>query len=84
MDIAALADLLHETSEHHGFSRPWRRPTTGGISQHRRRLLPLLLAQPVARTYCALPSSSTYLGRRVSKSMILAQVGVIRMRTICL
>ena len=39
---------------------------------------------PMARTYFAFISSSTYLGRRVSKSMILAQVGVMRMSTICL
>lgn len=44
-----------------------------------------LVALPnVARTHCALVSSATYLGRRVSKSMILAQVGVMRMSTICL
>src|SRR4029453_5589 len=30
MDIAALADLLHETSEHHGAFEASRRPTTGG------------------------------------------------------
>ena len=34
-------------------------------------------------THCALIRSSTYLGRRVSKSMILAQIGAMRMSTIC-
>ena len=30
MDIAALAELLHETAEHHDRSRRPRRRTTGG------------------------------------------------------
>ena len=74
----AAADASHEVSTAKATPSSCASPSTATASSTHRRY------PPVARTYCALASSSTYLGRRVSKSMILAQVGVMRMSTICL
>ena len=35
MDVASLAQLLHETSDHHGLFEKVARPTTGGIGMPR-------------------------------------------------
>jgi len=37
MDVASLAQLLHETSDHHGLFEKVARPTTGGIGMPRTR-----------------------------------------------